>query len=213
MDLGLGNLSTLKKFILPGSLATTASAIVPDATFSALGLGVSAAIEGMCNRSFSRKVGDVYTTEADRFNVILPRYPIETITAVNIKASDADGYLPQIISNVITRKDLASGSIWFPYMQGIHWGTIQITYTGGYWYETLEPTDAGYPSTQPTGSTALPNDLQMAWLLWASEIWNRRDKLGLGLANTPDQVFQIDKLTMPPALEHMINRYRRMQLS
>jgi hypothetical protein len=213
MDLGLGNLSTLKKFILPGSLASTASAIVPDATFTALGLGASAAIEGICNRNFGRKIGDTFLTDADRFNVILPRYPVETITSVSIKASDADTYLPQIISNVIVRKDLASGSLWFPYIQGVHWGTIQIVYTGGYWYETKEPSDAGYPTTQPSGSTALPADLQMAWLLWCSEIWNRRDKLGLGLANTPDQVFQIDKLTLPEPLAQMIKRYARMQLS
>jgi len=213
MDLGLGNLSILKKFILPGSLASTASQIAPDSTFIALGLGASAAIEGICNRNFGRKVGDIFLTDADRFNVILPRYPIETISAVDIKASDADGWLSQQISSVIVRRDLNSGSLWFPYIQGVHWGTIRITYTGGYWYETLEPSDSGYPSTQPSGSTALPNDLQMAWLLWCSEIWNRRDKLGLGLANTPDQVVQIDKLTMPDPLDGMIRRYARMQLS
>jgi len=47
---------------------------------------------------------------------------------------------------------------------GPYWGEVRFTFTGGYFFEQLEPEDEGYPTVQPPGSAPLPKGLRLAWL-------------------------------------------------
>ena len=46
-----------------------------------IGLGMAAMCENFCNRDFARVVGDTFISPADRCQFLLPRYPIETVSA------------------------------------------------------------------------------------------------------------------------------------
>lgn len=214
MNLGLGNRDLLKRAILPGSLQGTSSDLVPDAIIDALGRGVATWFGKHCgDRRWERAVADVAEFSGDRLTYVLPRYPVEQITAVSIRATHADPWQPQDLGSVLAGVDLTAGLIQFPALQGNEWSRVRVTYTGGYWFETLEPTELGYPSTMPEGAYPLPADLQQAWLLCCQEIWNKRDKLGLGLSSAPDVHTQIARFELPLGIRQMITWHRRMQLS
>ncbi len=184
MNAGLSNFDTLKKHLLASTLAgeTRFDLVIKD-----IGSGVAAQFENFCNRQFARVVGDVATFQADRSSFILPRYPVEAITGVEVKQKDSGAWSAQDLE-LIQSTSLGSGIV---YLQeeidaGRFWHEIRFTFTGGFWFEQLEPDDEGYPSAPPAGAKWLPQDLKLAWLLQCREVWNKIDKLGAGLADKPD---------------------------
>src|SRR6202000_394876 len=77
--------------------------------------------------------------------------------------------------------DPSKGRVDFGYTLGRAPLQVHIIYNGGYFFETLEPTDGGYPSAAPAGSTALPAGILGAFLLQCKEIVNKMDILGAGI--------------------------------
>lgn len=66
----------------------------------------------------------------------------------------------------------------------------------------------------PTGSTARPADLYLAWLLQCEFVWKLRDKLGLGLAGDKADSTQLVSLSLAglklvPDVEETCRAYRR----
>ena len=86
---------------------------------------------------------------------------------------------------------------------------IRFTWTGGLWWETAEPGDVGYPTSQPVGSTAIPDALRLAWLLQCQEIWSRRDNLGTGITLGPTDRAKLTELDLIPAAREMIQPFVR----
>jgi hypothetical protein len=183
MNAGLSNLATLKAWLLPAAMVAMTDY---DPPIKAIGLGVQGQLEQYTNRKFARTVGDIYQTTADRLVVILPRYPIETITSVAIRNDLAEGWQDQgdpnqLLFNIREEAGIIDMGGWL----GGRYQRMQFVYTGGYFWEQLEPTDVGYPTAQPAGSTALPNELCLAWKLQCEHIWTQRDKLGLEIGEHP----------------------------
>lgn len=212
MDLGLGNLTTLKTHLLAASLAAKSSAVAPDAVIAKIGSGLALQLGKFCGRAWPRVTGAQQEFTADRLSYIVPNYPIEQVSLIETRATLADPWLSVPVASVVTTIDYPAGIVVLAWMQGIHWTRVRVTWDGGYWYETKEPADSGYPTAQPAGSTALPDDLQLAWLLWCQEVWNKRDKLGIGISTAPDQFVAIGKLIIPEGVKEMVRPYRRMQL-
>ena len=183
MNAGFSNLATLKAWLLPPALA---AATDYDAQILAIGRGAAAQLEGHCNRKFPRVVGDLYETTADRLVVILPRYPVEVISKVEIRNTIAEGWIDQGNPDQIlfNRRDQA-GILDIGGWLGGRYQRLRFTFTGGYFFEQLEPADTGYPTAQPSGSAALPDDLALAWRLQCEHIRTQRDKLGLSIAEQP----------------------------
>lgn len=210
MNAGLSNLASLKQFILPGSLAAASTQITPDAVILAIGLMVAGMFDNECNRKLAYAAGDTDEFSGDRDHWYLSRYPLVAITSVQMRYFTADSWTditgqPLTVSN-------PTGLLHFGYTLGTQPLRVQVTYSGGYWFETLEPTDAGYPSTQPSGSQALPGALQGAFYVQCSEVWNKRDKLGLGISTAPDQFIAVGKLDLSPIVKRALQPYRRFQL-
>jgi hypothetical protein len=209
MIAGLTNLDTLKKHLL----ATTLQAETRfDQVITDIGLGVAAQFENFCNRQFARVVDDVATFQADRSSFILPRYPVEAITLVEVKQKDSGAWITQDLE-LIQSSSLASGVIYLPEEidAGRFWHEIRFTFTGGFWWEPLEPDDDGYPSAAPAGAKPLPNDLRLAFLLHCREIWNKLDKLGAGLVDKPDTQTMLSSLDFPTAVRRTLLNYQVMQ--
>jgi len=210
MNCGLGNLDTLKRHLLPSG--TMAGQTQFDPVITDLGQGVAEDMENFCNRKFERAVGDLAVFQADRNSFVLPRYPVEAITLVELDMKDGNGFMAQD-PTFIQSASLASGVVYLPERPdaGPYFGQVRFTYTGGYWWEELEPDDATYPTQQPAGSTALPKGLRLAWLNHCRAVWSAWDKLGTGLTDKPDIQTTIGEMDFSPAVKRTLGNYQQMQ--
>jgi hypothetical protein len=211
MNAGFSNLDTLRKQLLPGTLANERRF---DQVFTALGLGTAAAFENFCNRKFNRVADDTEILPADKCQFLLSRYPVETLTAIDLKTTEADGFVAQTVNTFVRTVDLKSGIVNCPEGAdaGPWYAQVRFTYTGGFWWETLEPDDASYPSPQPAGSTALKEDLRLAWLMQCEAIWAQRDKLGIGLTDAPATQSKVAALDLSPLVKQMLAQFVRYNL-
>lgn len=215
MNAGFSNLDTLKKHLLAGSTAKSDTRF--DTAIAAIGLGAASQSENFCNRKFGRVEDDTYISSADRAEFSLPRYPIESLSLVELKTTEQDGWatLDQSPWDTLQSIENSAGLVRFPSDSdvGPYYAQVRFTYTGGYWWETAEPDDANYPSDQPAGSTALPDDLKLAWLLQCETVWAARDKLGMSLVDKPEMQSSIGKLDISPIVKQMLGQYIRYQLT
>jgi hypothetical protein len=208
MNAGLTNLDTLRKNLLAGSLA---GQVQFDEVIKDIGLGICGMMENYCNRKFARVVGDRESFQGDRASFVLPRYPIEEVTAVETRLTSSDAFVVKDLS-LIQSVSEESGVVYLPDNSdsGPYWSKVRFTYTGGFWFETLEPDDENYPSAQPAGTTALPYDLRLAWLLQCREVWNKIDKLGMGTVDKPDQQTLLSALGLSESVKQTLQNYVQM---
>jgi hypothetical protein len=210
MNLGLGNLDDLKQFILAESLRDQTD---KDAVLQVIGKGVAAAFHRRCNRDFDRVVGAVDNFTADRSDWTLRRYPVEAITSVEIKSSDSEGYVAQ--TDAIQNSHLEAGLIDFGGFLGDHRTRVRVVYTGGFWFETKEPTDDDYPTAQPEGTTAVPDDLKQAWLLQCQHVFESKDHLlpkGIAADGSPLPL-NLKDAGIVPAVEELLRGFIRYQIT
>jgi len=204
MDLGLGNLITLKKHLLPSSLR---SQTTYDDVIAALGKGVAKWFDRHCNRLFSYAAGDTCEFRAWHFEFFLPRFPVVQISSVDVKENETDGWVSKTVSDVILQSGYATGWIYMGTSIGVYTSLVRITYDGGYWYDTTEDGTG----TQPSGSTALPDDLQQAWLMQCQHAWSKMDRLGKTVQNDPAAygAAALAGIDMLPAVDKILSHYIR----
>jgi len=209
MNLGLGNLIELKRYLLvtPGLVAGTDF----DAAITAIGKGVAKLFDKSCVRSFERVVGAVDQCSADRRIWIVRKYPLESIASVEQRDSMAGGWQALTVNDVILNRDDGIGLLKFGAMQGTHLSQLRITYTGGYWFDTSEDGSG----VVPVGATQLPDDVKEAWFLQCAEVWAKKDKLGKSI--TKDDTTFVSQLLMSldlvPLVEQTLNGHMRYQLT
>ena len=207
MNAGLSNLATLRRHLLAQTMLSDTTF---DTVITQIGLGVAGALEKYCNRKFLRTVADTATFSADRASLILPRFPVEGTPTVEHRANASDAFTT--LSDVIQQLDANSGLVQFAAPQGDYLGLLRLTFTGGYYWDTTED-DTG---TLPSGATALPKELQTAWLLQCEAVWAARDKLGTGLIeegekkSIPASLFGMEII---PLVKEMLAPFKRYQMS
>ena len=211
MNLGLGNLNELKRHLLA---VTMQGQTTYDITIAMIGRGIAAQFGRHCNRRFERTVDAQAEFTADRDHYYLPCYPVETITSIEQRDNMTDGWKPLSIDVILNRGD-ESGLISFgPGASLGYWSSrIRVTYTGGYWFETLEPGETGYPTAQPAGSTVLPADLRLAWLLQCGRVWELMDKLGTNIDPEQAASKSLADLELLPEVKQVLEVHRRLMLS
>ncbi len=214
MNAGLSNLTALKAQLLAASLRGDTDY---DTVITAIGLGVAAQFDAFCNRGFARAAGWQDIFRADRRHWWLNRFPVETVTYTEKKDSEADGYLsfplPPSGDALIQSMDLSTGYIMFIALQGYYFSMIRVTYTGGFFFEQLEPQDAGFPTPMPPAAFPLPGDVQLAFFLQCQNIWKRVDKLGAQIAQDPERQSAIASLRLAKAVRQLLHPYVRHQIS
>jgi hypothetical protein len=195
---GFSNLDTLKKHLLAGTLQNDKRF---DAAIAAIGLGAAGAIARHCQREFARVENATEIKGADHVEFLLSRYPLESVSQIELKRTEALGWVGLVINDVVTTIDLADGIIHFAGRRDVGPPDAQLrfTFTGGYWWDTAEPDAENYPTPTPAGAAALPDDLRLAWLLQCEAVWMARDKVGKNvLASGTSNQFVTGTL---PALE------------
>lgn len=210
MNAGLSNLATLKAWLLPESLL---SGTDYDDQIAALGTGVAAQLQRHCNRLFPRAVADTFECPADVLHVILPRFPVEAAPTIELRDDLAAGYVAQTYNDLVADHNLAAGLIRFGAWAGASTSRLRFTYTGGYFFEQLEPDHVSYPTSQPAGSTAVPADLQLAWRLQCELVWKQRDKLGLNIAEKPSAEAILSSVELLPYVVQLLRPFVRHTLT
>ena len=201
-------LQELKARVLPDTLRDSADY---DLALQQLGSAVAKLFERHCNRQFGRAVGDTYEVAADQEIVSLPRYPVESISSIALRAGY--GATPETLdpATVVGALNRDSGLLFLRGPQGDFYSRLTITYTGGLWVDT----QGG--QSLPTGATAMEADLLDAWYLQVSHLWASLDHTaeamrpseggglpGLSPAN------KLLAATIIPTVEAILRAYRRL---
>jgi hypothetical protein len=222
MNCGLGNLDSLRRHLLPATMQADVSF---DPVITDIGKGVARLMDRHCNRAFSYKEGAMRIFGGDRDHYYLDHFPVVIISQVQLRYFRADNWA-DISGQPLSEND-ETGLLHFGYTLGIPPIQVQVTWTGGYWFETAEPSDPTYPSTiplaiqeaqannpgaLPSDAYLLPDDLRLAWLLQSREVWNKIDKTGMGLVDKPDQQTLTGALDLSPQVKGMLQPYIRYQM-
>ncbi len=218
MNAGLTNLDTLKKHLLAKSIQASTDF---DSVITAIGLGVAGRFDRFCNRNFAYLANATQIFTGNRPHYYLARYPLVSVALVEMRYFITDAWTD--ITGQPISWNPESGLIHFGYTLGREPLQVRVTWTGGYWYEQKEPADVGYPSTAPAPvlaldageqpKYALPPEVQLAFLLQCQEIWNKRDKLGSGIAQKPDAQVALASMGMIPDVCQALHPHIRYQLT
>ena len=204
MNAGFASLTKLKEQLLAEALrADTAY----DAAITALGLGVAGAFDKFCNRKLARAVATTFTCRADRDHIYLDRYPIESISTVEMKVDQTTGWETQ--TDFVFNQEEASGFVYWGLFHGNHASQLRFTFTGGYWIDDSEESTG----TLPAGATALPEDLRLAWYLQCKKVWEVNDPLGTKLVTPKSEGPALGGLELLPLVQETLKPYRRFQIA
>ena len=198
MSLGLGTLTELKKHVLAESLRTGTDF---DTALSSIGSGVAVAFDKHCNRTFARGSGVSETIGANRDFYYVRRYPIESVTSLEILSNDSDGWQTLAVADAINNTVNEIGRLYFGFEHGQWYEQLRVTYTGGYW---VDQTEQG-TDTLPTGATALPADIKLAWLTQCQHAFNQRDRLGASIGRPADPAAALNTYELIPEVKRMLD--------
>jgi hypothetical protein len=201
MDLGLGNLKTLKDWLLAESLRNTTDY---DDQITIIGRAAAERFEVFCNRKFARVSGDTFECSADREHLVLPRYPLEVITTIEQKDTEEEGWVTLTMADVVVTRSLSAGLIHLVGALGQHTSRLRITYTGGFWFDTTEDSSG----SMPVGAMPLPNLLRAAWLKQCEHEWQAHDKLGKAIAEDA-KASPLAGLNLTPEVQAILRGYVR----
>ena len=217
MNCGLSNLDTLKRHLLPSN--TMAGETRFDGVIADIGKGVAGLFNRFCNRDFTYGENLTQIFRGARAHWYMPNFPVVSFAKVELRFFKADNWTD--ISGQPLSVNEETGLLSFGYTLGVDPIMVRVTWTGGYWFETLEPEDDGYPSAVPDAITnnpaleaskfMLPDDVRLAWLLQCREVWNKIDKLGTGLVDTPDKQTATGALELTPFVKEALRGFVRYQ--
>jgi hypothetical protein len=162
-------------------------------------LALSARFDKETNRTLARTVNATGEFDAADTEIIVPCYPIESVSKFEIKTNEAEGWIEQNdVEFLIRRNCIISLSLALDARRS---ALGRLTYTGGY----------VLPGTTPSvGQTALPDDLEQAAVEQVASWFQNRDKLGL-VRSWPHQgtYEQFSPLDLLINVKAVLQRYER----
>lgn len=168
MNAGLSSLTALKGLVLPLGLRDSTEY---DTLLTSVGCGVVASMERHCNRVFTRMAGATYITPAGVYAVCVDRYPLESVSALDMLPSASSTWEDALAQ--ISQSYSSTGIIELIGILGRKTDRLRVTFTGGWWWDTSE--DA--TGTLPSGATAVPPDVYHAWILQVQHALKTGDML------------------------------------
>ena len=161
----------------------------------------SARFEMECNRNFDRLENGTDQFPADTSDLIATRYPVESVSAFELKTSERTGW--ETLSDVDYL--LKPGGVnCLTGILGANSQLLRVTYTGGYVLPGNTPAE---------GQIALPDDLEQACVEQVAFWYQRREQLGIvnfsGEGGTIKLPSNPDLL---PQVQSVLKRYTRLCL-
>lgn len=208
INAGLGNLADLKGFILAPSMRGQTDY---DEMLTAIGLGVAGMLAEHCNREWPYAVGQVREQPANVSFLVANNYPINPEVPIMLEictgwTSGAPVWTP--LANAIQNVNYEAGLVYLYGYQGNYLARLRMTYDGGYWWP-------GLSAVQPVGSSKVPDNLRLAWLLQCQALWLVRDNLGVSVAGSGSVSFVT--LTLPgyeliPEVRELLTNFIRYKM-
>lgn len=170
-------------------------------TVEAVGRGCAGAIEQYCDHSFVHAAGRQEEFSADCLFVKLRATPVTALSSVQL-LTHYSGQWQDMLATV-TQLDATSGLLHFSQQPGDYLHRVRVTYSGGFW---IDPTP-DRSGTAPEGMTKLPDDIYLAWVTLAQDVWTKRTQQ---LLSTPDSHLVPRPVEWPPLVTELLSRYRRL---
>lgn len=202
MNAGFSNLAFLKSKLL---LASDAAGTDYDDAVAALGLGVAGMFESLTDRKFARVSGATHEAPADRYMVSVPRYPIEEITAFDLRENLNEGWVAQALPDNFNS---LAGLVQFFTPPSIAPAMLRLTYTGGYWWDTSEDSSG----VLPAGAEAIPQALVQAWVIACRFFWDRQsieERAKAGFTDKELERFVTADSELPKIVTATLDKFRR----
>jgi uncharacterized phiE125 gp8 family phage protein len=161
----------------------------------------SARFERETNRLLERAVGTTEEFSGDATEIVVARFPLESVTSFHVKENETDGWVLQSnIDYLIRRACVISLSV----PLGTKYDQGRVTFTGGY----------VLPGTTPgSGQTALPDDLEHACTEQVAYWYQNRHRLGLTTMPAEGRTFfQLELLDLLPNVQSILKKYVRYSL-
>ena len=158
----------------------------------------SARFERETNRSLDRAADTTEEFSADQTEILIARFPLESVASFHLKQNETDGWLLQSdIDYLIRRACVISLSA----PLGTRYEQARITYTGGY----------VLPGSVPgAGQTALPDDLEHACVEQVAYWYQNRFRLGLTSMPAEGRTFfNLAQIDLLPQVASVLKRYER----
>ena len=181
-----------------------------DDQITGIGLGVAKQFEHFCNRKFEWTLNDTAEMAADRVSFLLPRYPLETVSLLELQTDLSIGFVAQDIS-LIKSINKGAGIVYLDDSAdiGSYLSTVRFTYSGGFWWDTTEDSTG----VCPDGAKALEPDFILGWLMQCDHQWRKYDKLGRGISKDPEGQASDESVAFLPMVMDLIDDHRRYQLT
>ena len=173
-----------------------------DTLLTAISNAVEARFNGVCNRVFARSATAELIFDADRVAILLPCYPVESLTGLYLRDNATSSWTFQ--DGLLYELDAAAGILHLTVPIGTRWQRCRAVYAGGYVLPGTEAT---------TGQTALPTDVEQAAIEQALHIYHRRHDLRFtdttGETAAARQLRNVDLLE---SVQAALAPYRRLTL-
>jgi hypothetical protein len=158
----LTQLSTVK-----ARLGIDPSDIKDDELVTRMIEAMSARFDKECNRQFAREVNAEQEFWDGQAEILLLRYPVETVTRFEVKTDETEGWVVQPMPRFLLRSHCVI-SLERPLAEGS--GLGKVVYTGGY----VLPGD-----TVGANQTRLPEDVEAAAVEMVAFWYQNRDRVGV----------------------------------
>lgn len=212
MNAGFETLEYLKKQLLAVSLQNDKRW---DDQLCLIGRGVAGQFERYCGRKFFRMVNATQIIPGDRVDYLLERYPVESVSQMQLLLKQSQGWQPLDMNCIVSTIDLRSGIIHLDTDSDLAGPSsqVQITYTGGYWWQTCSKDDPDYSAVPPAGANLLPQSIRLAWIMQCRKIWESIDKTGkdiLQVGSNPENYSQsLGALDLIPLVKSALEEFVR----
>ena len=161
----------------------------------------SARFERDTNRFLERATNTTEEFPADQTEILVARFPLESVTSFHLKENETDGWVLQSNINYLIRR-VCVISVSAPL--GTRYEQARVTYTGGF----------VLPGSSPgAGQTALPDDLEHACTEQVAYWYQNRFRLGLTSMPAEGRTFfNIAQIDLLPQVQSILKRYERFSL-
>jgi hypothetical protein len=149
LSAGFGTLAQLKARVLPSVMESYDNDGEWDTDLAQIGIAVAEAFNRYCNRVFQRGVSVAYDDEGGVRSFVLDRYPVESITALQL--TTGGGTTDEMESIYLVKPD--SGIVELQSFLGTYRDRITCTYSGGYWLGATASVARNVVEAIPAGET------------------------------------------------------------
>jgi uncharacterized phiE125 gp8 family phage protein len=156
----------------------------------------SGRFERETNRSLERAVSTTEEFPGDATEIVLARFPLESVASFHLKENETDGWVLQSnVEYLIRRACVISLSV----PLGTKYDQGRVTFTGGY----------VLPGTTPgSGQTALPDDLEHACTEQVAYWYQNRHRLGLLSIPAEGRTFySLAQIDLLPHVKELLKHY------